>query len=28
MKEYAEFERDEDTNEYFTAKPCDDNLFE
>ena len=30
MKEYAEFERDAEagSNDYFSAKPCEDNLFE
>lgn len=30
MKEYAEFERDaaSGANDYFTARPCEDNLFE
>ncbi len=28
MKEYAEFEKDAGSNDYFTAKPCEDNLFE
>jgi len=28
MKEYAEFEKEAGSNDYFTAKPCEDNLFE
>jgi ubiquitin-conjugating enzyme E2 J1 len=28
MKEYAEFEKDSSSNDYFTARPCEDNLFE
>ena len=28
MKEYAEFQKSKGENDYFTAAPCEDNLFE